>query len=158
MNVKKFTILSVLVALTVVLEQVLSFLPNIQVTCLLIVIIGTSFNKSASALAIFVYVTLDNILGGFTYLYPFMLVSWLMFVIIINLAKNKGEFVLALISLIFGLVHMLILAIPTIMILKIDPLVYLSADIPYTFIFMLVNFLTVFWLYKPLKKVMDIYI
>lgn len=158
MNVKQFTILSVLVALTIVLEQVLSFLPNIQVTCLLIVIISTSFDKKSISLAILVYVTLDNLIGGFTYLYPFMFISWLVFALLINQAKERNEFVLALMSLVFGFIHMLILAVPTILILKVDPIIYLMADIPYTIVFMLVNFLTVFWLYQPLKKIVMNYI
>lgn len=158
MSVKKFTILSVLVALTVVFEQVLSFLPNIQVTCLLIVIISTSFEKKSIFLAILVYVTLDNLIGGFTYLYPFMFISWLIFALIINQAKDRNEFILALISMIFGFLHMLILAVPTIFILRVDPIVYFMSDIPYTAVFMLVNFLTVFWLYKPLKKIIENYI
>ena len=66
-------------ALVVALEQALSYLPSVQVTTLLIVIISTSFDRKYSLLAVFVYVTLDNILGGFTFLYPFMLISWSLF-------------------------------------------------------------------------------
>lgn len=158
MDVKKITALTVLVALMVTLEQVLAIIPSVQVTTLLIVLISTSFDKKLGVAAIFVYVTLDNILGGFTVLYPFMLLSWTLFLLFINLNRKRGEFFFAVSSLIFGFVHMMILGLPTIVIYKLNFFAYLISDIPFTAVFMLVNFLTVLWLYRPLKKIIDIYV
>ncbi|HQD91817.1 MAG TPA: hypothetical protein PK924_00980 [Bacilli bacterium] len=158
MSLKKLTLLAVLVALVVALEQALSYLPSVQVTTLLIVIISTSFDRKYSLLAVFVYVTLDNILGGFTFLYPFMLISWSLFSLTINRFRNHNELVLAIISLVFGLVHMIVLGIPNILIYKLKLIAYVVTDIPFTAIFMLVNFLTVLWLYSPLKKIIDMFL
>lgn len=158
MDVKKITVLAFLVALTVSLEYALSFIPSVQVTTLLIVLMSTSFDRQSNLFAIFVYVTLDNILGGFTILYPFMLFSWTIFMLFINYHKEKNELFLAISSLVFGLIHMLILAVPSIIVYKLNLWAYLISDIPFTAVFMLVNFLTVMWLYQPLKKVINIYV
>ena len=156
MEIRKLTILSFLVALTVALEQVMQFLPNIQLTTLLIVLISTKFDRKSIVLAIITYVLLDNILGGFGVHTPSMFVAWIGFSLLIHYLKDKNEFVLAIVSLVFAIIYAVLLAIPTILLLKVDPLVYLMADSPFTAIFMLVNFLTVLWLFQPLAKMFDV--
>src|SRR5690554_1228034 len=150
MELRKLAILSFLVALTVALEQVMQFLPSVQLTTLLMVLIAIKFDLKSSILGTITYVLLDNMLGGFGVHTIPMFVSWILFVISIYVARSKNEFVLAIMSLGFGLVYAVLLGIPSIIIYQVNPIAYIISDIPFTLIFMLVNFLTVLWLLKPL--------
>lgn|SRR5690554_4998836 len=156
MELRKLAILSFLVALTVALEQVMQFLPSVQLTTLLMVLIAMKFDVKSSILGAITYVLLDNMLGGFGVHTIPMFLSWSIFVITIHVVKSKNEFTLAILSLGFGLFYGIMLGIPSIVIYQVNPIAYIIADIPFTLVFMLVNFLTVLWLYKPLEKIYDL--
>lgn len=153
MELRKLAILSFLVALTVALEQVMQFLPSVQLTTLLIVLIATKFDLKSSILAVITYVLLDNMLGGFGVHTIPMFVGWSLFAVTIHFVRNKSEFTLAIISLVFGLFYGIILGVPSIVIYQVNPIAYIISDLPFTLVFMLVNFLTVLWLFRPLEKI-----
>lgn len=155
-ELRKLAILSFLVALTVALEQVMQFLPSVQLTTLLMVLIAIKFDLKSSILGTITYVLLDNMLGGFGVHTIPMFISWILFVVTIHAVKSKNEFTLAILALLFGLFYGIMLGIPSVVIYKVNPIAYIIADVPFTLVFMLVNFLTVLWLYKPLEKIYNL--
>jgi hypothetical protein len=148
------------VTIVFVQEQLLMFIPNVQLTTLLIILFVTVFTFKESFLMIVVYIFLDNLfLGG---LNPFtmgaMFVAWMLIPIIWHtvLRKTKNVQILAFFGFFFGILYGWVF-IPFTMIqtevFELWP--YLLADIPFQGIMATTNFLTVLWLYEPLHQVIE---
>lgn len=158
MNTKRLLFVSLSIAIIFTLEQALMFLPNIQLTTLLIILFVSFFTFKESIIMVSVYVIIDNLyLGGFNVFYMMpMFIAWNLIPILYHtvLLKTKNEYILAGFGVIFGFIYGWIF-IPFVMIQTgIDNfLPYLIADIPFEVLMALSNFLTILWLYKPLYKV-----
>ncbi len=141
-------------------EQLLVFLPNVQLTVLLIILFVSVFSFKESIIMITSYVLLDSLyMGGFNlfYMVPMML-AWYLIPVSYHtiLRKTKSEHKLALFAMVFGFVYgwmfipfnMLQLGIPNFW-------PYLIADLPFELIMATTGFITVLWMYKPLYKVLN---
>lgn len=161
-TVKRLVILAILTTILFVQEQALSFIPNVQLTFLLLVLYATSFTLIENILIIIVHVILDNlVMGSFNFLFvPFMLAGYLVIPITIKtiFRKVKNPLLLALIGILYSLIYSWMFIIPNVFMLQVPFWTYLIADIPFEIILSLSSFLTILWLYKPLKDIIDIHI
>jgi len=157
---KRLILIAMAVTIIFVQEQLLMFLPNVQLTTLLIILFVTVFKFKESVIMIVVYVLLDNLfLGG---LNPFtmgaMLAAWMLIPIAWHtvLGKTRNVQALAIFGFVFGFVYGFVF-IPFTMIqtevFELWP--YMLADLPFQGIMATTNFLTVLWLYEPLYKVFE---
>ena len=73
----------------------------------------------------------------------------------IYLLRRRNEFVVALGSVIAGLFYVGLYMIVNIYVLDMDPLAYIIADIPVDILLVTSNIITVMFLYKPLKKLIE---
>ena len=159
MSTKKLLMIAIAISITFVQEQMLLFLPNIQFTVLLVLVFSSFFTIKESVIYIIGYVILDSLyMGGFNlfYMVP-MLLAWTLVPIGYHfiLRKTENEFSLALFALVFGFVYGWMFIPFNMLQTGIDNFwVYLSADIMFEIIMAATGFVTVYWLYKPLSKVL----
>ena len=85
-RIKDITIIAFFSAILFVQEQLLTFLPNVQLTVFLIVLYSKVFGLSKTLIIILIHTILDNIImSSFSlYYFPFMLIGWSLMPININ--------------------------------------------------------------------------
>lgn len=161
-KLQRIVLISILTGILFVQEQILTPLPNIQLTIFLIVVYSVVFTLTESILMITVHVLLDNILLGSLNLvtFPFMLIGYLIIPITLKtiFRKIRSPRALALLGILYAFIYSWIFIIPNIWLLKIPFSVYLIQDIPFEILLASSSFLTILWLYEPFKKVIDMYI
>ena len=109
MTIKRLVIISILTAILFVQEQILSFIPNVQLTFLLIILYCKTFNFIESVLMITVHVILDNLLmGSFNLIVvPFMYAGYLVILITLKtiFKKVNSSLGLAFLSILYSLIY-----------------------------------------------------
>lgn len=142
-----------------VLEQILMFLPNIQLTVFLIMFYSKKLGFLKTSIIVFIYVLLDNIFMASLGLFytPFMLIGWMLIPVLLCTLFNKVESViwLSCLGILFSLLYSWVMIIPNIIINKVDIIVYLINDIPFEILLSVSSFISVLWLYKPCEKCFD---
>jgi len=158
-RIQDITLTAMLATILFVQEQILSFLPNIQLTVFLLILYSKNLGFVRTSIIVLVHVILDNIvMGSFSFHYtPFMLIGWLIIPIVVCLLFKKinSNFVLAISSVFFAIFYALIMSIPNIFITEVDYGAYLLADIPFTTILSISSFVSTLWLYNPCTKCLE---
>ena len=156
---KDIVLIAILATILFAQEQVLLFLPNVQLTFFLIILFAKVLGLGKTSLIIVIYVFLDNMfMASFNMVYtPFMLVGWLIGPILLNTVFKKvnDSFNLALLSILFSLIYCWIYMIPVTMIMRMPLLPYFMADIPFEIILAISSFITTLWLYEPCYKALN---
>lgn len=154
------TIIAACTAILFAQEQLLSLLPNIQLTVFLIVLFSKKLKFIRTSIIIIIHTVLDNlVMGSFNIMYfPFMLIGWLIIPICISILFKRCEspLILALLGILFSFIYSWVYIIPNVIILDVKPLAYLSADLIFELILAASSFLSILWLYKPCSKVFDL--
>ncbi|NLB84695.1 MAG: hypothetical protein GX794_01060 [Acholeplasmataceae bacterium] len=158
-KLRKLVLIALLTTVLFVQEQALTFLPNIQFTFLLLVIFAVTFSFGENVLIIIIHVIADNlVMGSFNLIYvPFMLIGYLIIPILFKTVfrKVKNTFVIAIIGALMSIIYCWVFIIPSTIIMHIDFLTYLIMDIPFEIILALSTFISVIWLFDPIKKMID---
>lgn len=151
---KDITIIAVLSSFLFIQELVLSYLPNIQLTMLLIVLFSKKLGCIKTILITCVYVILDNIFGGaFNLLFVvFMFIGWSITPILLNTVFKKvnNNILLAVIGVLCSFLYSWILIIPGCITFNTDFISYLKMDITWEVVMATSSFLTILFIYKPL--------
>ncbi len=159
-TLKRMIFVAMAATILFVQEQLLTILPNVQLTVLLLVLFSSVLTFRETMTVIFVHVILDSLfMGAF---YPFymapMFIGWSLIPIAYHtvLRRTTNDFKLA----VFGLVHAFLYGwtfIPFVMIqtgiYNFWP--YLIADLPFEIIMGVSSFITILWLFKPLHKMLS---
>ena len=157
LTIKEITFLAGLTAILFVQEQFFTFLPNVQLTVLLLVVYSKTLGMGKTIIILMCHIILDSLAyGGFTLMYtPFMFLGWLFIPVLLGTVfkRVESEIKLALISVLFSLLYSWIFIIPSVLIFKMPFWAYLIADIPFEIILAVSSFTTVLLLYKPIKKI-----
>jgi hypothetical protein len=155
-RIKEITLLAIATSILIVQEFLLSVLPNIQLTTLLILVYTYVFGYRKTALIVSVHVIVDNLVFGSigmisTWL-P-MLIAWHMIVGLFWLIRKRTENIgiYAVSAYVFGHLYGLVFVPFQAIILHVDVQAYLLADLPFQVIMGITNFITVLWLFNPLK-------
>ncbi len=161
-NLRDLMIASVFAVLIAIQEFILSGIPNVSLTFLLIVILTRLVSFEYSVLSISTFVLIDNLLMGslmINYIVP-MLVSYLLLIIIMELlfSKRDNEIMIGILGFIFGIIYTLMFAVTDSLIFDIDIIKYLIAGSVFTLVLCINNFLTIVWLYKPIINRLQQYI
>ena len=140
-------------------QLLLSALPNIQFSFLLVVVYAKAFGTKETMIITFLHTVANTILyGGFMYvLAPFMVLGYWSVIAIVNLAlrRQKNSIILAIGGFIGSLTYSWILAIPSIFIFDINWKAYMLADIPWELILGITSFITILLLFDPLYNVLS---
>lgn len=140
-------------AILFVQEQLLGFLPNIQLTIFLIVLYAKVLGCVPTIVILFIHVGLDCLLNGsFTPLVMIpMLIGYMLIPINIHLFfKNvKKPLFLALFGVLSAILYSLCFTITNVLCLDISIAAYITSDIPFVLLLAASSFLSILWLYQP---------
>jgi len=156
----EITLLAACIAILFVQEQVLTFIPNFQFTTVLIVIYSRVFGIKKTLIIISVHVLLDNMymgsIGMPNIVIP-MLIAWTIIPLVICtiFKANNNILTLAIFGYIYGHIYGLVYVPFQALLLNIDIVKYIIADIPFEIIMGVSNFLTIIWIYDPLKTTLE---
>ncbi|MBS4829541.1 MAG: hypothetical protein KH128_10825 [Firmicutes bacterium] len=134
----------------------LSFLPNIELVTLLIILFTLTVGKKIYY-AVFAFVVLEGLLYGFgiwwvMYLYMWPLLAWVTWL----LRRKKDVWTFALLSGAFGLGFGAMCAVPYLFVGGINTaFAWWVSGIPFDIIHGISNFVLMLILYKPLRKVLE---
>lgn len=158
-NTKDITLIALMSSLVFAQEQLLVFLPNIQLTAFLLILFSKKFGFIRTSLIILIYVILDNfVMGSFNLVFtPFMLLGWLFipFIFSVCFKRIESSILLSVISIITSLAYCWIYIIPNYILYGINPIIYLSSDFIFEIIFVICNFSLVMILYSPCSKLIE---
>lgn len=157
--IKDTALIAICAAVLLVQQIAFSFLPNVQLTTLLVVIYAKGLGFRRTTLIVLIHVLAYNILSPFGAVSPIhlpsMLIGWMIIPISLGtfLKKVESPLGLSIFGLVFGFVYGWVY-IPAQIFFIGSPLIpYLMMDIPFEIVMGITNFLTIYWLYAPIKKV-----
>ena len=164
LSIKDIVVIATCISIVFVQEQLLSILPNIQLTILLLVLYSKKLGLIKTVIIVIIHSFLDCLVTGSLNLYyfPFMLMGWLLIPVIINLFFRKTESVitLSIMGIVFALLYSWVYIIPNVLIpnesiSNVGLINYLAADILFEILLAGSSFLSILWLYNPCSKVFD---
>ena len=159
---KDLTLIAIFTTFLVVQEQILSLIPNIQLTVFLIVLYSKKLGLLKTTIISLIYVILDNLFSGsFNLLFiTFMFIGWMMIPLLLNTLFRKVEsnITLAVLGVLFSFIYSWINIIPGCITFSMDFIKYLKGDIIWELLLAISSFITILLLYNPCKKVFDRYI
>lgn len=147
--------LAIVVSLTTILfaqEEILTFIPNVQLTFLLVCCYGATVGLGYGTMIIGIHVILDNIVMGS--LTPFIMIPQFigLFIALLfgYLFRNKNEYIQAIFSAIAVLLYSWAFIPFNIFYFNVKFIPYLIADIPFELILVVTSLVTIILLYKPI--------
>jgi energy-coupling factor transport system substrate-specific component len=159
LSVRDITTIGLLATVLFVQEEALTFLPNIQLTVLLIVLYSECLGFWKTTIIVIIHVLLDNlVMASFNPIYtPFMFVGWeLIPILLCTVFKRVSKpLPLAFLGILFSFLYSWVYMIPNTFFYDIPFVPYLVSDIPFECLLASSSFLSILWLYSPLKKVLD---
>ena len=146
-----------LTAILTVQEEALTFIPNVQLTFLLIIVYGATIGLLDGTIVVLVHLILDNlIMNSFTpYIMIPMFIGLEIALITGYLLRNKKEWVVAIFAGLAGFIYCMLFFGSTVLFYSVEPIPYLIADIPFEVVLIACNIVTVLFLYKPLVKIIN---
>ena len=155
-----FVLIAILSSVLFVQEQVLSFLPNFQLTVFLLVLFSKKLGMLRTIIIVIIHVILDNIVMGSMSLYytPTMLVGWLIIPITLNTIFKKIDtnINLAFLGILYSLIYSWLYLIPSSILTNVSPIAYLLGDILFEVILAMSSFISILLLYNPCARIIDI--
>ena len=113
---KDLVLIALLTSLLFLQEQLLSFIPNVQLTFFLLVLYSKKLGIVKSSLIILIYVIIDNFLSGLLSLLfmPFMLIGLLLIPLSLNtiFKKVNSNLSLAILGIMYSFIYSFINIIP----------------------------------------------
>jgi len=156
-RIKDISLIAILTSLLVVQEELLSFLPNIQLTVFLIVLYSKILGFKKTSLIVTIYVLLDSmIMGAMNPIFMiFLYIGWMVMVVLTVTVFKKidNNILLALIGFLYALIYSWIMVIPSIFIYKVSFIAYIIEDILFEILLASSSFLSILLLYEPLSSV-----
>ena len=148
---------SLLVSILFVQEELLTFIPGVQFTFLLLMIIGAVMGMKWGTLIVICHVILDNVVMGSlvpNIMIP-MFLGYEITLLIGFILKEKKLWLNCIGCILSIIIYTQLFALSSIIFLDIDYLVYMTGDISFTVILIIFSTLTIIWLYKPLIKLLN---
>jgi len=157
MTIRRLCILVALTTILFVQEELLTFIPNVQLTFLLVVVYGATIGIRDGALVILVHVLLDNLFMGSFNLYCMVpqYLGLFFTLCMARLFKNKNEIIQAIFGAVGALVYCWLYVLVNIWFLNVRFIDYFIADIPFEIILVASTVITILFLYKPLVKLIN---
>jgi len=146
-----------LTAILIVQEELLTVIPNVQFTFLLIISYGATIGIIDGTLVVLVHVIVDNlVMNSFmpSVMIP-MFVGLEIALIFGYLLRNKKEWIVAIFAGIAGFIYCMVFWGSTIFFYSVEPISYLISDIPFEVILITCNVITILFLYKPLINLIN---
>ena len=156
---KDLVLIALLTSIIFLQEQLLSFIPNVQLTFFLLVLYSKKLGIVKSSLIILIYVIIDNLIGGsFSLLFiPFMLIGLLLIPLSLNTIFKKVEsnLSLAILGILYSFIYSFINIIPGCIMFNLTFIEYLINDLYWEIILAINSFVTILLLYNSCSKIFD---
>lgn len=157
-KIKNITIIAFFAAILFVQEQLLTFIPNVQLTVFLLVLYSKVFGLKKTLIIVLIHTLLDNIfMSSFSlYYFPFMLIGWSIIPILTcTLFKNtENSIILGLCGIICSLIYCWTFIIPQSIFTETNIIAYLVADVSFEIVLSISSFISILWLYNPCSKLL----
>ena len=155
-SIRDLSILAVFAAMMIALQVGLSFLPNVELVTLLI-ILATCYMGAKSLLSVAVFVLVEGLIYGFHIWWINYLYIWPLLVILVLLFRKFGNTILwAILAGIYGLLFGTFCSIPYFLTGGIGAgFGYIVAGIPFDLVHCVSNFVLTLLLFKPLSLCME---
>lgn len=159
-KIRDMALIAICTSIVFVQQIAFSFLPNVQLTTLLIILFTRVLGFKKTAIIIVIHVLAISFLspsGALNPVYiPAMLIAWLLIPILLSTVFKAMDhpFKLAVFAMFFGFVYGWVFIPFSVFFLDSPFLEYFLMDLPFEIIMAVNNFITVLWLYEILKKVM----
>lgn len=153
--------LCLMALLTVILflqEELLTFLPNIQLTVFLILLYAKLLGLAKTAMIVTVYLLLDAVFMGA--LNPlglsFQWIGWMLNPLLTcTLCRHEEKSIpLAFAAAGYALLYSWMMIVPGCILMGVKPLAYLAADVLFEVLLAASSFLSTLLLYEPLSKLL----
>jgi energy-coupling factor transport system substrate-specific component len=156
MKIKDIALIGMMSAILVAVQVALSFLPNIELVSILIIIYTLVFGRKALYI-IYVFVAVEGIIYGIGLWWINYLYVWtVLFLIAMLLRKHHSPYIWAIISGFYGLTFGALCAIPNLFLSGIGSAIsYWLAGIPFDILHAIGNFVVALLLFHPLYYIMD---
>jgi len=159
LSIKDITVIALLTAILFVQEELLTFIPNVQLTVFLLVLYSKKLGFFRTSIIVVIHVILDNlIIGSFSLIYtPAMFIGWELIPVIICTVfkKTESNVVLAFAGILSSLLYSWVFILPACILYKMSFVAYMIGDVLFEIILALSSFVSILLLYKPLSKVFD---
>ena len=158
-SIKDITTIACLSTLLFAQEQLLSILPNVQLTIFLILLFSKKIGFKKTTIIILIHVILDNLLSG--YFNPLFVISmfiaylWTPLLNSFIFKKINNPILLALISVICSFLYCWTFILPYSLLFNIKPSVYLIGDIIFELLLALSSFISTLMLYPLVNKAIN---
>ena len=152
---RSIAITAMLLAILIIQEELLMFLPNVQLTTILIVVYAQFLSDRELYPLVMIYVLIDNMyMGSFNLLYtPAMFFSWLLLAFIAKKLKNNSDTTKFILVILFAFIYGFSFIPATALIQHFNwsqTLKYIKFDIPFEIIMAVSNIVAFFVVYRPL--------
>lgn len=154
--VKKITLCSMYAVILFLQEQVLSFIPNVQFSFLIVITIGAVIGLKWGSLVVLIHVIADNLIWGSVVPHVIipMFIGWEITLLVGYLTRNAKQYLVIGCGILASLIYCWLFIPFNIIFLKVSFWPYFIADIPFEIILVISTVLTLLWLYVPLKKLL----
>lgn len=157
-SIRTITFSAMLLAVLVVQEQLLTLLPNIQLTVVLIMVYGAILPYTYLTTVIVGYVFLDSmIMGSFHLLYLIpMLIGWLSLAYVSRMIRHRKIGLIIFVAMFYGFYYGWLFIPFRLLDIGINRFwEYLKSDLIFEFFMVVNNVLTVGLLYLPIKRLLS---
>ncbi len=157
-NVRTITLTAMLLSVLVVQEEVLMFIPNVQLTTVLIMVYAAVLPLPLLLVLVSGYVVIDGFIMGtfFSYYTVPMLFSWLLLALVARAIRHRSFWMIVLVAVIHAFIYSWSFIPIRIMEQGIGILwPYLVADVPFELMLAASNLVTVFLFYRPFRDVLE---
>ena len=156
---KELTLLAMLTSILFVQETVLSFIPNVQLSVIFIMVYAATLGIPKATLVMSVHVLLDNMIWGS--LTPItvcpMWLGWFLLILIGRLLRKTPLPVIVIGSVIGSLLYCWSFVLFNYLFLDINIVAYIAADILFEIILCCSSVVTVMFCYRPAEKLIKGY-
>jgi energy-coupling factor transport system substrate-specific component len=154
-SLREILLLGLLSAVLVIVQVGLSFLPNIELVSLLIIVFTLVLGKKAFY-PIYVFVIAEGLIFGFSlWWYSYLYIWSILAIVVLLLRKNDNMFIWSIISGVFGLCFGALTAFPYLLTQGIGgAIAYWVSGIPFDLLHCAGNVAAAVLLLRPLYKIM----
>jgi len=160
-SIRSITLIAMLLAVLVVQEYVLTGIPQIQLTVILILVYAQFLPYQKLLPLVIAYTLLDNLLlGSFNVLYtPTMLIIWPLYAVIARSLRHKADYIQLIFAVIFSFVYGWSFLPASILVQHLDTWqkiwTYMKLDFIAELVMAMNTLVTFLLFYQPLMRLLD---
>src|SRR5690554_2871268 len=159
LQIYDIVLISLLTSFLFVQEQLLTFIPNVQLTIFLIVLYSKKLGWLKTSLIVTIHVLLDSFYtSSFGIIYtPYIFIGLMMIPLTLTtiFKKINNHILLGLLGIVYSIIYSWLFLIPFMYILEVNPYLYIASDIPFQILLSASSFLSIIVLYEPTSNLFD---